>query len=726
MHRSPRASLLILGLLALAAGGASAQNVERVLPSVLREVMPAADRFDPADGSPPVKRAYRGDELIGYVFHTEDLPPEQTGYSGAVRAVVGMTLDGVLTGMRVTEYRESRKFEWGDFLAEPGFQEQFTGKPAGDPFGVHQDIDGISQVTITVRALARSVRDAARRVALAYLSPPERPLVEVSDAELTGLSWYEIRRLGAAVTMQLRQEGRNPIDITLIHASSEALLRHLVGERYEALAEDIAEAGGADQVVLYAAEGGGFVPALRSGWSVDQDGRTVAIPKDRVVVLGSSRGALASESSQVGALLLDEQVDITRPLTFAFDRDRPDLGGARVEYTSRAALVRIAEAAPVRQGADEPAAEVRATDPVTLDAPGPEASPEPSVSARPSGGAPAIGAADAPDTAAALEPVAEADAPAMAAEAASAASAEPPVPAEARTGPAFAPPDDERGFEAEAAGLPWSRLGWITLVITLACLAFFTKNASLRWLSLGTTMIALGWIDGGFLSISHVTGLIWVGASAVRSDLPLLILVTFTVGTVLLWGRVFCGFLCPFGALQDFIDRLVPRRLKRELPDGVHRLAWKAKYVILAAILIPAVAGLQVSLYQYFEPFGTVFFLNTNVLLWVIAGSILVASAVVPRLYCRYVCPLGALLGIGSLISLRRIPRVEQCGHCHVCEQKCPTGAIRGPKIDFVECVRCNVCEIQLREKRGVCRHSMDEIRPRLVQLERRKAVARR
>jgi ferredoxin len=60
---------------------------------------------------------------------------------------------------------------------------------------------------------------------------------------------------------------------------------------------------------------------------------------------------------------------------------------------------------------------------------------------------------------------------------------------------------------------------------------------------------------------------------------------------------------------------------------------------------------------------------------------------------------------------------VEQCDYCKVCEQKCPTGAIRGPTIDFPECVRCNVCEVQLLEKVGVCRHEMEDIRPRLVQL---------
>ena len=55
---------------------------------------------------------------------------------------------------------------------------------------------------------------------------------------------------------------------------------------------------------------------------------------------------------------------------------------------------------------------------------------------------------------------------------------------------------------------------------------------------------------------------------------------------------------------------------------------------------------------------------------------------------------------------------------CKVCEQGCPTGAIRGPEIDFKECVRCNVCETSLIQGAGVCRHDFEEVRPRLVKLQ--------
>jgi NosR/NirI family nitrous oxide reductase transcriptional regulator len=186
----------------------------------------------------------------------------------------------------------------------------------------------------------------------------------------------------------------------------------------------------------------------------------------------------------------------------------------------------------------------------------------------------------------------------------------------------------------------------------------------------------------------------------------------------LLFGRVFCGFLCPFGALQDFLTRLVPRRFRRQVPEQLHRPGLLIKYGILGVIVVPAAFGVHASVYQYFEPFGTVFFLSSSWVLWTIALAFIAASAVIPRFYCRYACPLGAALALASIVALKRIDRVEQCNHCRVCENDCPTGAIRGPDIDFKECVRCNICETNLIEQAGVCGHEMETVRPRLVQLK--------
>ncbi len=250
----------------------------------------------------------------------------------------------------------------------------------------------------------------------------------------------------------------------------------------------------------------------------------------------------------------------------------------------------------------------------------------------------------------------------------------------------------------------WSKVLSLLALFAAVIFAFLRKSVRVRWIALGGTLVYLGFVDGGFLSMSHITAGITTGLSVYVSDLPLLLIVTFTVVTTLLWGRVLCGFLCPFGALQDFLERIVPRRFQRKISQRIHDRAIYIKYAILGLIVVLAVVASQVSIFQYFEPFGTVFFLSSSMVLWGVAIATLVASAVVPRFYCRYMCPLGAALALGSLLSLFRIKRVDVCNACTACERSCPTGAIRGPDIDFKECVRCDACEVKLLTRAGACR----------------------
>lgn len=129
------------------------------------------------------------------------------------------------------------------------------------------------------------------------------------------------------------------------------------------------------------------------------------------------------------------------------------------------------------------------------------------------------------------------------------------------------------------------------------------------------------------------------------------------------------------GALQDFIDRFLPRHFQKELPRAIHSAAIYIKYGALAFLLLMAVAAADLSLFQYFEPFGTIFYFSQSVWLWIILFGFLAGSIFISRFYCRYACPLGAALGVVSMISPFRIKRVRQCVYCKVCEHSCPTGA---------------------------------------------------
>ncbi|MDE0899540.1 MAG: 4Fe-4S binding protein [Longimicrobiales bacterium] len=706
-------------LLVASAVTVSGQRVRGVRESLVRTVMPGADRFSEVAGDPPVLTGYHStseatEVVHGYVFLTSDLPPEQFGYSGPIEALVGILPDGTLTGMRVIDYQESYMSSMGDFLRTPGFQEQYAGKHIGDPFQLWGDIEGISRVSISVRALSRGVRDSARRVAAAYGGVPDLS-TESGIVDPVGLSWFELRQRGFVERFVVTEPGEGTAGISLAHISNDRLGEYYFGPQlYERALRSAERRGGGENLLLYAVDGSRLRLFRQQGWTVEQEGEVTEVDSRNVVSMGLPSGGIVSgEATMVGIMLVDGAVDMSRPFTLIYDLG--DLGTHNIEYVSQEARLLAAEEASLA------AAEERASADRASETPGPdevevaeEATAEVAEEATGEVAADAevldsVPGAAAGETGAADGEIGDGEAAAV-------------IPArnlnDAQAADLdFVLTEDETLLERTLAGTSWPRVALMLLVLALGTVAFATKIPSLRWVALTVTLFGLGFGDGGFLSVSHITSGIWAGVGVYLRDIPLLLIVAFTLITTLVWGRVFCGFLCPFGALQDFIDRFVPKSLKRPLTQAIHDKAVYAKYVVLAVIVLPALAGSRVSLYQYFEPFGTVFFRSSDVLLWTIAAVFLAASVVIPRFYCRYACPLGAALGVLSLLSLKRIERVEQCGHCKICEQKCPTGAIRGPDIDFHECVRCNVCEVQLIQKAGVCRHDMNVIRPRLIQL---------
>jgi polyferredoxin len=90
--------------------------------------------------------------------------------------------------------------------------------------------------------------------------------------------------------------------------------------------------------------------------------------------------------------------------------------------------------------------------------------------------------------------------------------------------------------------------------------------------------------------------------------------------------------------------------------------------------------------------------------LWVMLGVLLLATVFVRNLYCRFLCPLGAALGLLSKLTVFRIKRWSECQTCRICEKACEWGAIRGPQIVLAECVRCDDCE-RLYEDTKKCPH---------------------
>jgi polyferredoxin len=689
--------------------GQDSSEVDRTL---LAEVMAGADTFSEREGDPPIFRAYRIDPqggertLVGYVFLTSDLPPEPYGYSGTIEALVGMDLEGSITGIKVMRYRETLRRFRGDFLSARGFQEQFTGKHISEPFMVGRDVAGITRATITVNAMSRGIRNSARRVAEAYLRDEDPVLLAGRStvgagnavAELAQMSWPQMISIGLVTEMVIGTEDETGLELSFAYVGDEAIGSIVLGASSYAWALDQARRSPEDHHLMLLGIDGSMLNWFRpEAFAVIQGAEVFSLSPDDVIVLGEPlEGKVGGQVEYVGIMLISREVDITQPFTIRFDV------GLGMEPFSQEYSLPAGVLALVRE----------------------RSAPSPTQPA-----ATAAQAAPNPEDEPVVEPVDPAPALATTAQRASGAES---VPLEELATPQSSPGgedplglsfsllEDETVLARMFTGVRWYRVGVLLSLFGLVMYAFFRKSTGVRWVALGTVLVYMGFVDGSFLSVSHLTSGLILGPAVYLENITVLLVVGFTVVTTLLWGRIFCGFMCPFGALQDFLEAAVPRRFQFKMPQKIHERALYIKYGILALILGLALVWTEGSVMQYFEPFGTVFYLSPSLLLWAIAIGTLVVSAIVPRFYCRYACPLGAALGLASLLSPFRIGRVEQCDVCKVCEQSCPTGAIEGPSIDFKECVRCNICEIKLLARAGTCGHNMDEIRPRLVQLNTR------
>jgi polyferredoxin len=122
------------------------------------------------------------------------------------------------------------------------------------------------------------------------------------------------------------------------------------------------------------------------------------------------------------------------------------------------------------------------------------------------------------------------------------------------------------------------------------------------------------------------------------------------------------------------------------------------KYAILFAAIGYYLLTHENAFYRYIEPFW-MFSFEASALLWVGLGALLVASIFIRNLYCRFLCPLGAALGLLSSLSVFKIKRWSECSTCQLCEKKCEWGAIRERKIIMTECVRCDEREILYASK---------------------------
>ena len=286
----------------------------------------------------------------------------------------------------------------------------------------------------------------------------------------------------------------------------------------------------------------------------------------------------------------------------------------------------------------------------------------------------------------------------------------------------------------------WLTISLLVLSLTLLTV-FFARQRTLsqypklvhrfRWGFLLFTLFFIGFYAQGQLSVVNIYTLflaIWDGFSlnVFLMDPVLFILWTYTFISLFVWGRgLFCGWLCPFGALQEMAawlgEKLKLRQVK--VPEKWHRRLILLKYPILLVLVGTAFYSLELAekLVEV-EPFKTgitLFFVRY----WPFVGyavGLLVVGMFIHKFYCRYLCPLGAGLAVlGKLRLFSWLDRVELCGKpCQHCKNSCGINAIhKDGRIDYNECIQCLECVVILKDQSQCVDKVLEKKRQRQAQI---------
>ena len=269
-----------------------------------------------------------------------------------------------------------------------------------------------------------------------------------------------------------------------------------------------------------------------------------------------------------------------------------------------------------------------------------------------------------------------------------------------------------RAWEVQAVNIVILLLSLASLTAILVFMESITRRPKfyfwLRNAFMLFTLVWLGWVVGAQVTIINV--ITWIQApfrsfnpDVILSDPLIIVLMAYVLVTFFIWGRgIFCGWLCPFGAMQELLAKIAQacRLPQLQLSPKTHTYLWPLKYAILIVLVGLSFYSTTAASFAYeIEPFKTAISLKfaRDWPYVIYALTLLSAGLVVERFFCRFFCPLGAAMAIGGkLRMLTPLKRRAECGSpCHLCERQCPISAIEPTgKINMNECFYCLDCQV--------------------------------
>jgi NosR/NirI family nitrous oxide reductase transcriptional regulator len=633
-----------------------------------------ADHFGPTEGDPPLIPTYQGDRLLGYVYLNADFS-NATGYSGKpIHVLVGIDVQGVVRGVKLVDHKEPIVLVG---IPERRIVDAMNGLIGRDFGGVATgaerppQVDIVSGATVTVLVMGDSVvRSAVRLIrsgrlgaggqtpAAAAAAPAAVRKVDLDKSEVRDweslLGDGSVRRLALTVgevneafaKAGNQEAANNPetgdpsdafVDLYLAPVSVPTIGRSLLGDAaYEQLRARLKP--GQQAIVVagdgaYSFKGSGYVRGgIFDRIELLQNGQSTRFRDRNHTRLGALAAAGAPDLREIALFVVPEEfkIDLTEPWQLQLLVQRNV--GARnkaflpydLAYMLPAQYLRIEQPPPPAQPPTRPPAQNQGTAQAPVQAPTTPAAPVPP------------------------------------------------------TKPSL---NDANALAAGDLDEPLWRRIWKTNTVSIAITAtallvltaiFFFQDALVRrpktyvWVRrayLTFTLIWLGWYANAQLSVvnvitfinSLITNFNWEFFLAA----PLIFVLWAAVAAALLfWGRgPFCGWLCPFGALQELTNNIAQSLKVPQItvPWGIHERLWPIKYIIFLGLF--GLSLYSVALAEVFaevEPFKTAIILKF-VRDWpfvIYALTLLAAGLFIERFFCRYLCPLGAALAIPGRIRM--------------------------------------------------------------------------
>ncbi|GAA0889414.1 4Fe-4S binding protein [Rhodanobacter soli] len=671
---------LLLALLLLVPASAAWAGIDTRFPQ-LHQVFPDATRFGDVEGTPPAAAVYHGDKVIGYVFETVMVAPVPA-YSGApINILMSIGTDGSIRDARVLEQHEPILLVGIPVQKLYDFVARYIGHRVDDRIvvgGGGSDsvrIDAISSATVTSMVTNETIMNSALKVAasrklIAGAADTGAVAAQVRGDYFVPADWQALTGNGAIAHLQLARKAVTDafkgqpesglvddptapaaghgadsfIDLYFTDVTPPTVGRNLLGAAAHADLMKLLKPGDSAIAVMangiYSFKGVGYVRGgIFDRVHLLQDGKLVLFKDTDLVSMNDT--PLRGKPA-----FAEQAIFIVRNSGSGFDATRP--------WTLQLMVNR--QVGPLQSIYHTFTSDYRMPAVYTT------------------------------------RPEAAAEAPADA------------LPANA--------PLWQKVWYGRRIDIALLLAGLTVLTLILMFQDWIVKRPllleRLRVGFLIYTLVFIGWYGLAQLSVVNILTFIqsvlhdfhW---STFLMDPLVFILWVFVAATLLLLGRgIYCGWLCPFGALQVLVNKLA-RRLhvpQFEVPQYVHERLWAIKYIILLVLFGMSLQSLNMAeRYAEVEPFKTAinlhFARSWSYVLYAVA--LVAVSAFNNKFYCRYVCPLGAGLAVSGRFHLFEwLRRRRECGRpCQICANECEVKAINAiGQINFNECHYCLDCQV--------------------------------